>query len=212
MIDYRKKMEKGWFYHVYNRGNNSERLFYTHGNYAFFLKRYEEYLSNHVDTYAYCLMPNHFHFLIRVKEGACQTSNVSHIKKEKHLSDGIAPKNHEETVSKQFKTLFTSYAKALNKQESRHGSLFEKPFRRIEVNSQNYLVNIVKYIHKNPQKHGVMNDFENYTWSSYPIIKNNYDSYIKKEEVLSWFDTKENFVACHKTILNDENIKDLLID
>ena len=61
-------LQEGKYYHIYNRGNNRETLFYTEANYKYFLKKYDKYLSEYVDTYAYCLLPNHFHLLISVKE------------------------------------------------------------------------------------------------------------------------------------------------
>ena len=61
-------LHEGKFYHIYNRGNNRETLFYTEANYKYFLKKYDKYLSEYIDTYAYCLLPNHFHLLISVKE------------------------------------------------------------------------------------------------------------------------------------------------
>lgn len=67
-------MEAGKFYHVYNRTNNKELLFKEHENYFFFLRKYKQYLSSYIDTYAYCLMPNHFHFLIKVKEDKADTN------------------------------------------------------------------------------------------------------------------------------------------
>ena len=68
MPNYRQPLEPGCFYHVYNRGNNGDNLFYNQENYKFFLRKYDEYLSPLVETYAFCLLPNHFHLLIRVKE------------------------------------------------------------------------------------------------------------------------------------------------
>jgi len=65
-IDYHTPFYSNQFYHIYNRGNNGEKIFYTSENYLFFLKRYDHYLSDYADTYAYCLLPNHFHFLIKV--------------------------------------------------------------------------------------------------------------------------------------------------
>ena len=61
-------IEFGKFYHIFNRGNNSENLFLTHDNYSYFLSLYYKYISQVADTYAWCLMPNHFHMLIRVKD------------------------------------------------------------------------------------------------------------------------------------------------
>ena len=69
-------MDQGSFYHIYNRGNNKEKIFFEEKNYRHFLKLFDKYLSPYVDVYAYCLMPNHFHFLIRVKMVEEQTSEV----------------------------------------------------------------------------------------------------------------------------------------
>ncbi len=60
-------LEADHFYHIYNRGINSCSVFIDEENYHFFLSRFKKYLSSFIEVYAYCLMPNHFHFLIRVK-------------------------------------------------------------------------------------------------------------------------------------------------
>jgi putative transposase len=61
-------MQPGSFYHIYNRGNNKQEIFFEEKNYHHFLNLFQKYLASFVDVYAYCLMPNHFHFLIRIKE------------------------------------------------------------------------------------------------------------------------------------------------
>ncbi|MDB5227104.1 MAG: hypothetical protein JWN78_1297 [Bacteroidota bacterium] len=58
----------GEFYHLFNRGNNREIIFYTDENYHYFLRQFDKYLTGFIDIYAYCLLPNHFHFLIKIKE------------------------------------------------------------------------------------------------------------------------------------------------
>jgi len=63
-----EKMESGQSYHIYNHANGSENIFREEENYRFFLQQYDKYLGGVVDTYAYCLMPNHFHFLVGVKD------------------------------------------------------------------------------------------------------------------------------------------------
>jgi len=199
MIDYRCRLEEGKFYHIYNRGINSENLFYTNENYRFFLKRYYEYLFDYVDTYVFCLLPNHFHLLVGVKE---RNINVSHLKNAKHLGN----------TSDAFQRLFTSYAKAINKQENRHGSLLEKPFKRIEITSTLYLANLVFYIHANPQLHGIVNDFRMYPWSSYNRIIKNEPTVLQKETVLEWFDSPDNFAAYHKQKVDFAILKELGID
>src|SRR6187402_549563 len=102
-------------YHVYNRTVGDDNLFYSESNYLYFLKKYEEYIQPVAETFTYCLMPNHFHFLIRIKE-------------EKVFSSLLKKKNKDSTkenaihlyISKQFSNLFNGYSQAINKQESRH--------------------------------------------------------------------------------------------
>jgi putative transposase len=62
------RLSEGNFYHIYNRGNNVDNLFYNPENYWYFLRKYDEYLSDYLETYAFCLLPNHFHLLVRVKD------------------------------------------------------------------------------------------------------------------------------------------------
>lgn len=61
-------IEPNQIYHIFNHGNADEGIFRTDENFRFFLKKYAQYLSPVTFTYAYCLMPNHFHFLIKIKD------------------------------------------------------------------------------------------------------------------------------------------------
>lgn len=195
------KLEPGRFYHVYNRGNNGENLFYGSENYKYFLRKYDEHLSDCLNTFAFCLLPNHFHLLVQVKDA----QNVSHFENVKHLSV-------DKLVSKRFQAFFTGYAKAINKSIGRHGSLFEKPFRRIEVDNTRYLANLVFYIHANPQKHGICSDFRHYPWSSYDRILINRPTQLKKEDVLQWFNTPANYLAYQTGMPDIETIKHLILE
>lgn len=176
-------LEEGQYYHIYNRGNNRERIFFSEENYHFFMRRYREYLSEYIDTYAYSLLPNHFHLLVRVKE---------RVKDAMLFEKALRP----ETAGTQFHRLFTSYAKAINKQRNRVGSLFQGPFKRIQINSTEYLTNLIYYIHANPQTHGYTVNFRNYTWSSYSYLANGTSE--KQEEIMDWFGTELGFLEFHK--------------
>jgi REP element-mobilizing transposase RayT len=193
-------IEKNSFYHIYNRGNAGTYLFYNKGNYEFFLNRYAEHLSPFVDTFALCLLPNHFHLLVYIKETVIPLDLPGFEK--------LAGLN----ISQAFSNLFNSYSKAINKQRNRHGSLFEKPFRRKRVNNTKYLANLVCYIHANPQLHGIAKDFRQYPWSSYERILKNSPTRLQKDAVLEWFKSKENYINYHQENLNFNSIQDLLID
>jgi len=203
MTDYRCPLEKGTFYHIYNRGNAGTRLFYKKENYEFFLHRYSEYLSPFVDTFALCLLPNHFHLLVQVKEEAA-TVDLPGFKNLAGLKTI--------TISQAFSNFFNSYSKAINTQQNRHGSLFEKPFRRKHINNTRYLANVVFYIHANPQLHGIVNDFRMYPWSSYDKILKDTPTRLQKDAVLQWFSSPENYVAYHAQQIDLELIKELMIE
>jgi len=115
-------------------------------------------------------------------------------------------------VSQAFHRLFTSFAKAINKQENRHGSLFENPFKRKEVTDASYVTNLIFYIHANPQLHGFTNDFRTYFWSSFTRIINDKPSKLKKQEVLDWFDDKDNYLFFHEQKMEFFIISNLLLE
>ncbi len=214
MIDYYPQMESGKFYHVFNRGNNHENLFYNSGNYEYFLRRYDHYLSDFLDTYAFCLMPNHFHLLVRVKDIVeSEKGSTGQVEKGFTFSKGETfGKSDENPVSKQFRLFFTSYAMSLNKQLKRNGSLFQKPFKRLFVGSSDYFANLVFYIHANPQIHGICDDFRQYPWSSYQRILINKPSKLHKEKVTNWFSGKENYLAYHAAMPDLTEIRHLMIE
>lgn len=177
------------FYHVYNRGNNGEFIFYEKENYLFFLRQYDFYLTNYLETYAYSLLPNHFHFLVRVRDFKGKPPPIK-----KGLSELSAI---EEIISEQFRRLFTSFSKAINKREERYGSLFQKNFKRKEVNNDSYFMQLVYYIHANPQLHGFCSDFRQYPYSSYQSILSDRPTKVMKNEVLTWFGGKNGFEKFH---------------
>lgn len=201
MKDYDLPLCEGTFYHIYNRGNNRENIFYSLRNYAYFLKKYDEYLSPYLDTYAYCLIANHFHFLSRVKEKESIDSIA--------LSDGI---NISKTISEQFRRFFIGYSQAINKQEGRRGSLFQKNFKRVPVISQNHLLYLVYYIHANPQRHGVVKDFSRYPYSSYQRFFLDQKTKLRKEEVIEWFGSLDEFAQFHRELQELREIEYLMIE
>lgn len=178
-------LEAAAIYHVYNRGTNGENIFREERNYAYFLKLYGHYVAPTVDTFAYCLMKNHFHLLIRVKP--TQTSGTP-----QKVDSSETP-----TISTAFKVFFNTYAKAFNKAYGRTGSLLEHPYRRKLVDSEAYLTRLVTYIHHNPQKHGFVDDYREWPYSSYRAILSSQQTQIARDEALAWFGSRESFVEAH---------------
>lgn len=203
-MKHQQPLEYGKFYHIYNRGNNGENLFLKPDNYQYFLTLYDKYISLVAETYAWCLMPNHFHILVRIKDEA----EVGFLK----------PKRGQKTPPKkavpenQFGHLFNAYAKAFNTQINRHGSLFEHPFKRIEVTSEEYLKQLVYYIHSNPIKHGFVESMLDWPWSSYLTIISVKPTKMSRESVLGWFNGQSEFITIHQEVQNLELIKFTLLE
>lgn len=197
--NYRIPIEPDKFYHIWNRGNNRENLFYTSANYEYFLRLYDQFLDPVAETYAFCLLPNHFHLLIRTKSFTTVSPAGETAKK-------------SNPVSKAFQRFVTSYSQAINIQEKRTGSLFQKPFKRLEVNNPKYFAALVHYIHANPQKHRIIDDFRHYPWSSYERIIKSRPSKLRKQEVIEWFKNRNNYLDYHANTIDLHEIRQLIIE
>jgi len=183
-------IEADCFYHIYNRGINGEVIFKTARNYQFFINKIKDNLLNVCDVYAYCLMPNHFHLLVKIKSDKYLNEITSHL--DKNIEKGLHASQN--IFSKQFSKVFNSYSQAFNKENNRHGALIESPFKRKLITSEEYLRKCVIYIHQNPGSE----DFKNYKHPSYKTILSNFKTLLKRNEVLEMFEDKENFIMCHK--------------
>ncbi|MEX2116142.1 MAG: transposase [Bacteroidota bacterium] len=129
-------------YHVYNRANNRSPLFFERRNYFFFLRRYAEVVSTGASRiHAFCLMPNHYHFLIQVLRA--------------------------QDFEKQFRTFLISYAKAINAGYDRCGHLFQGRFHAELVETDPYFLSASRYIHLNPVAAGLVSKAEDWEFSSY---------------------------------------------
>ncbi len=132
----------GQYYHIYNRGAGKGRLFFNPCNYEFLLKLVARYHRNYgAGVIAYCLMPNHYHFLLRQET--------------------------EEPLSKFINVLFNAYVQAVNRQQDRSGTLFEGRFRHVWIDREEYLVHLCRYIHWNPVKANLVSNPEDWPYSNY---------------------------------------------
>lgn len=163
-------------YHIYNRGNNRENLFREKRNYAHFLKLYQKHIVPVAMTYAYCLLPNHFHLLVKIRQPADEITR---------------------TPSQAFSNLFNAYTKAINQAYERTGSLFEKSFHRLVVSDEKYFWNVIRYIHQNPERHGLIDDFRQWPYSSYEAILSEHSTQVSRTAVLDWFGGAQSFTEAH---------------
>ena len=173
-------IEKTHYYHIYNRGIDGTVIFKNDENKSYFLKLFGKYISPCADVFAFCLMDNHFHFLLKIN-------------------------SENDETTKAFSNFFNAYAKAFNKYSGRTGSLFEKHFKRKKIVKEAYFKNTLIYIHKNPCE--INRDYQTYLFSSYAHYLNRtqpLDFQISKEFPLSLFDTIENMKLAHSKITDED--------
>ena len=201
-LDTTTPLEPGGYYHIFNRGNNRDDIFYYPGNYPYFLRRYDHYLSNYLGTYCFCLLSNHFFLLVRIKPEAFVLQHANRRK-----FNGSA----SQIVSERLRRFFLSYSKSINKQTGRTGSLFQKPFRRKKVNEERYFTSLVAYIHYNPERHRVHFDYTRYPWSSYAAILSDLPTKLMRQELLDWFGGPDRYVDFHRNSV-PKGAKHLMIE
>ena len=188
------KIEPGTTYHLYNRGNNHEDIFKEEENCIHFLHLLQKYVLPVAEIYAYCLLKNHFHLLLRVKD-------VNEL-----------PEAYREKPFLAFSHLFNAYTKAINKRYRRTGSLFQEHLKRKRVTDEKYLVQLIAYIHLNPVKHGFVEDFQQYRFSSYQAYLSKRGSKVETEYILSLID-RDTFKDWHQEKrLNTEYLNNFLQD
>lgn len=171
--------EQGQYYHIYNRGNNKENIFIEEKNYRYFLEKMKKYILPIADVYAYCLLKNHFHIVLKIKDKV------------------DLPEKLKEKIHLPFSNLFNSYSKSINKAYNRTGSLFQEHLQRNRIEDENYLKQLIIYVHLNPVKHKFSERFETYLHSSYRSYLSNNLTSIDRDFILNLFDGLENFKVCH---------------
>lgn len=218
-----EQVDYGHFYHIYNRGVDSCNLFREPDNYKYFLALYDKYISPIADTYAWVLMPNHFHLLVKVKE----ETEIGFIPKKTLSGSETSERVGKATPSvvanpdggcdgkkyipvHQFSHLFNSYAQAFNKRFERTGSLFQHPFKRKLISSERYLRHVILYIHNNPVHHGFCSHPVEYSWSSYLSCISIKPTKLQRDSVVGWFDSQANFKVLHLKKLDIEEIENWL--
>lgn len=156
--------EPDHIYHIYNRGNNRVKIFFTPANYLFLLRKVKNEWLEYSDLLCYCLMPNHFHFMLQPKPEGC-----NYIQQQGQAS-------HLQILSKTIGKTLSSYTQAMNVQNDTTGTLFQKKtkakcltdisFTIPKYTSQDYLINCFNYIHNNPLKAGLVTELKNWQYSS----------------------------------------------
>ena len=202
-------LQSGKFYHLYNRGINGENLFLKEAHYQRFILLYAKYIDPIAESFAWVMMPNHFHLLVRIKEDVC----YKYSKENKSISEADFEEwkwetrqiNDQEQIDesklpvphRHFSHLFNAYTKYFNATTPHRGNLFERAFKRKEIDNEAYLKNVLLYIHHNPVHHGFCSHPSEYPWSSYLTCVSAKPTKLQREAVMGWFDNEANFHFLH---------------
>lgn len=156
------------FYHIYNRGVNKQIIYFSERNYTYFLNKMAQYFQSRASILAYCLMPNHFHFLIQVIDLS-------------FLTKGLQP-------------FLLTYAKSINIDQSRTGPLFQGRYQANHIQDDEYLVDCIKYIHLNPVKAHLVDHPLKWPYSSYrDYCSSNQRTFVNTFYILQYFESVANF-------------------
>jgi len=204
-----EKMQPNTSYHIFNHANGFENVFREDENYRFFLEKYRIFITPVVETYAYCLLPNHFHVVVRTRrreileEIIRNKNNFSKVPNFGKVTDNEI----ERYLSKQFANLFSSYTQSFNKMYKRMGSLFIKNFRREPILDKEYFVNTIIYNHRNPIHHGFCTRYADWGYTSYHEVLELKREVVEVEKIIKIFGSQDRFIELHEQ--NLKNFKQL---
>ncbi|MBD8083386.1 transposase [Chryseobacterium caseinilyticum] len=168
-------------YHIFSHVNGRELIYREETNYQFFLKQLDKYIIQIADIYAYCLLPNHFHLLLRFKN-----------------SENVNVEDEHQFLMKNFGNFLNSYAKAFNKKYNRKGALFLNAVKRKKITDEKYLLKVLHYIHNNPVNHGFTSEINLWKYSSYNSYLNILKaSKLNRTEIMQYFESLEIFKNYH---------------
>jgi putative transposase len=207
-------MLPGSTYHLFNHANGRENLFAEKKNYDFFLGRLSFHVLPVAHIYAYCLMPNHFHLLLKIrkesellqyfKNKTTDTEPVDYIlplTPVKEMDSGLLIKK----VSKSFSNLFNSYTQAFNKMYDRKGSLFIPNMKSEEVGNDSSFCKVVHYIHANPVHHQFVKSIDKWPHSSYKVFLSKATTKLERVFVLNIFEGLDWFIKYHQQPIDPKN-------
>src|SRR5436190_13137037 len=187
----------GGVYHIYNRGNNKQRIFFDHNNYLFFLKKVRNQVIPYCDILAYCLMPNHFHFLVRVKSLVAEAFKQIDVKEFASRNGSVKVQTERHPLTSAIGILLSSYSQAINRQNGTSGSLFQQKTKAKYLEDANLAFAVFHYIHQNPVRAGLVQKMEDWMFSSFKDYAGLRDGTLSNQQLafeLFGFN-RENFYA-----------------
>lgn len=187
-------------YHIYNHGIGNANIFIESANYEYFLDLYKKHISPFTRLYAFCLLPNHFHFVLKLGNSQLIEDFIK-ISGYKFSNKRYASMNNK--ISQLFGNFFNAYSKAINKRYKRMGGLFITSFKRKTVLDEEYLRQLVLYVNTNPIHHSLANELEEWPYSSFKHIIHKNSYIVDYNQTLSFFESLNEFRILHENYSNE---------
>ena len=205
MKNFSQEYVPDFVYHIYNHSSGLKNLFIDDEDKDYFLQKFKYYFAAFFDIYAFCLMPNHYHFAVRVKmEEAVKFSEDKEMSKLwRSFMEGDATLNN--LIIDQFRRFHSSYALFYNNKHQNRGQLFLNRHKRISVDVDGRLKDLICYIHHNPIHHGFENYFSAWKYSSYLIYVESLNTIIDRQFVLNLFTGLDSFISAHNEYRVEKN-------
>lgn len=194
------------FYHIVCKSIDRLFLFPEEKDYEVFLLRFRQFNAAFFELWSYCFLKNHTHHIVRIRSKQQIADAINELPQSSttgKMKDFVTDQSNallfDAMIERQMNSFLVSFANYHNNKYHRKGGLFQKPFRRNEIQDEAYLQQAIIYVNANAQKHQIVKEFKDYPHSSYRgIIANDY-SFLQVNEVLDFFGGKDAFIQLHKS-------------
>ncbi|MBS1510689.1 MAG: hypothetical protein JST86_07615 [Bacteroidetes bacterium] len=178
-------------------------LFNEEEDYSLFLDRFISFTHQLFEVWAYALLRNHVHLIIKTTSAKdlCDNNAINRNIQTQSMQR-LIEKDYDEdyfdaVVERQVNSLMVSYVNTINNRLNKTGGFFQKPFRRVIIENDAHLELAIIYVHANAQKHGLIDDFKRFPYQSYHEILINQSNYVKTDEVTDFFGSTQQFILRH---------------
>jgi putative transposase len=191
-------------YHIVFKSIDGLLLFRSDADYSVFLQRFYKFTNLAVENWAYCLLNNHAHFIVKLKTHEEVIRNITDIDlavqtvaMKKLLVNSNDESVFDEMLERQLNSFMVSFVNYTKNKYGHNGGVFQKPFKRVVITTDAHLQQAIVYVHANSVKHNISNDYERYIYSSYISISKNTNTYCEREKVIDFFGGANKFVELH---------------
>ena len=192
------------YYHIVCKSIDGILLFNDDKDHQVFNERFKKFASDFLDIWSYCHIPNHTHHVIKIKS----IDSINHfIKKlapqqlgfamKAFIADIDNPILFDNLITRQMNSFLVSFSNYINNKYNRKGGIFQKPFKRIIIENDAHLQQAIIYTNANAQKHGIIDDYKHFQYSSYSHALKNDQYFIDSKNMLQFFEGLANFLSVH---------------